>query len=376
MSNYQYDLPFEIMDVANILNIRIRRPGRKSVYADCPFCGDTRGKLNLNLERNQFRCNYCGESGGAIAFYGKAHGLSNAEAYREICEILYGDINPMESKALLPKTGKLNLPSNSELVSVYDRNQTYEMLLSMLTLTDKHIDDLIARGLTLQQIEKNGYRSTPAFGFERLAQTLQDKGCTIAGVPGFYEKSEGIWSINFKSCCSGILVPYRTLSGMIQAFQIRLDRPFVDEKGRKTKYIWLSSVDEEKGVSSKSPAHFVGNPCDEDAVFVTEGALKADIASALSGRTFIAVAGTGCIDSLKEPFEVMKRNGITKVYECLDMDKCVNVNVSKAATKLTDMISKFGFQTKSMKWKWDKSMPDYNKGIDDMLLSKKKEELI
>jgi len=74
-------------------------------------------------------------------------------------------------------------------------------------------------------------------------------------------------------------------------------------------------------VSSKSPAHFVGNPCDENAVFVTEGALKADIASALSGRTFIAVAGTGCIDSLKEPFEIMKRNGITKVYECLDMDK-------------------------------------------------------
>ena len=25
-------------------------------------------------------------------------------------------------------------------------------------------------------------------------------------------------------------------------------------------------------MSSKSPAHFVGNPCDENAVFVTEGA--------------------------------------------------------------------------------------------------------
>ena len=133
------------------------------------------------------------------------------------------------------------------------------------------------------------------------------------------------------------------------------DKPFVDEKGRKTKYIWFSSVDEEKGVSSKSPAHFVGNPCDENAVFVTEGALKADIASALSGRTFIAVAGTGCIDSLKEPFEIMKRNGITKVYECLDMDKTVNENVAKAAVKLTDMISGHGFKTKTTKWKWDKT---------------------
>ena len=370
MSDYQYDLPFDIMDIARIINLRIRRPGRKSVYADCPFCGDTRGKLNLNLEKNQFRCNYCGESGGAIAFYGKSHGLSNSDAYREICEILYGSNNQRNYKA--PAKKKIDLPESSELASVYDRNQTYEMLLSMLTLTDKHISDLIARGLSMDQIQKYGYKSTPAFGFDRLAKILIEKGCTVAGVPGFYERAEGIWSINFKSCCSGILIPYRTMSGMIQAFQIRLDKPFTDEKGRKTKYIWLSSVDEEKGVSSKSPAHFVGNPCDEDAVFVTEGALKADIASALSGRTFVAIAGTGCIDSLKEPFEIMKRNGITKVYECLDMDKTVNQNVAKAAVRLTDMISSYGFIAKTTKWKWDKNIPDNNKGIDDMLLSRKK----
>ena len=39
------------------------------------------------------------------------------------------------------------------------------------------------------------------------------------------------------------------------------------------------------------------------------------------------------------------------------------------------MISEFGFITKSTKWKWDKNKPNENKGIDDMLLSKKKEEL-
>lgn len=34
-------------------------------------------------------------------------------------------------------------------------------------------------------------------------------------------------------------------------------------------------------------------------------------------------------DSLKEPFEVLKRNDITKVYEFLDMDKIVNKKVDK-----------------------------------------------
>lgn len=372
MSGYQYDLPFDISDISEILNLTIKRPGRKSIYTNCPLCGDTRGKMNLNLEKNQFRCNYCGEGGGAIELYARVHGISNSAAYREICEILYGNANPKEYKVLSRKKPKLDLPTNSELASVYDRNQTYEMMLSMLNLTDKHLDDLIKRGLSLEQIEKNGYRSTPAYGFEQIAKILSEKGCVIAGVPGFYEKTPDVWSINFKSSCSGILIPYRTISGLIQAFQIRLDNPFTDEKGRKTKYIWLSSVDEEKGTSSQSPAHFVGNPCDEQAVFVTEGALKADIASALSGRTFIAVAGTGCITSLKEPFEILKRNGITKVYEALDMDKTVNVNVSKAAKKLTGMINEFGFKTKTTKWSWDKNKPDENKGIDDMLLAKEK----
>lgn len=372
MSGYQYDLPFDISDISEILNLTIKRPGRKSIYTNCPLCGDTRGKMNLNLEKNQFRCNYCGEGGGAIELYARVHGISTSAAYREICEILYGNANPKEYKVLSRKKPKLDLPTNSELASVYDRNQTYEMMLSMLNLTDKHLDDLIKRGLSLEQIEKNGYRSTPAYGFEQIAKILSEKGCVIAGVPGFYEKTPDVWSINFKSSCSGILIPYRTISGLIQAFQIRLDNPFTDEKGRKTKYIWLSSVDEEKGTSSKSPAHFVGNPCDEQAVFVTEGALKADIASALSGRTFIAVAGTGCITSLKEPFEILKRNGITKVYEALDMDKTVNVNVSKAAKKLTGMINEFGFKTKTTKWSWDKNKPDENKGIDDMLLAKEK----
>ena len=53
----------------------------------------------------------------------------------------------------------------------------------------------------------------------------------------------------------------------------------------------------------------------------------------------------------------------------------MNENVAKAAVKLTDMISGHGFKTKTTKWKWDKNKPEKNKGIDDMLLSKKLEEL-
>ena len=58
------------------------------VYADCPICGDRRGKMGLYLNINTWRCWHCGESGGMLPLYGKVHGISNSEAYQDICDAL------------------------------------------------------------------------------------------------------------------------------------------------------------------------------------------------------------------------------------------------------------------------------------------------
>lgn len=39
-----HDFPFNIMDVAELLHLRIRRPHATGYYTDCPICGDKRGK--------------------------------------------------------------------------------------------------------------------------------------------------------------------------------------------------------------------------------------------------------------------------------------------------------------------------------------------
>lgn len=360
MSEQRYDFPFNITDVADMLNIRIRRRGGKSIYADCPFCDDTRGKLNLNLEKNCFRCNYCGKSGGMVVLYAEVHNISNTEAYREICEILHGQ----EYKVSCACKEKTKLPESSTHASLYNCNQTYEMLLSLLNLTDNHIKKLKERGLSDEDIQKNGYKSTPTFGFDRLTDMLIKKGCVVEGVPGFYKKGNGEWTMNFKSSCFGILIPVRSVSGLILGFQIRLDKPFEYKNGRKTKYIWFSSSEEDKGVSSGGPVHFVGNPCDE-TVFITEGPLKADVAHALSGRTFLAVAGVGNLKGLSEPLEILKRNGTRTIYDAYDMDKHENVHVKQAEIKLISLIKSHGFNAKILNW--DTKF----KGIDDYLLSLK-----
>ena len=85
----------------------------------------------------------------------------------------------------------------------------------------------------MEQIQKNGYKSTPVFGFRKLTERLIEAGCTVEGVPGFYQEEDGAWSIRFKRKCSGFLIPVRTIEGYIVGMQIRLDYPF-----DHTKYIW------------------------------------------------------------------------------------------------------------------------------------------
>ena len=80
--------PFTIMDVASLLRLNLRREGSGHIYVDCPICGDRRGKMNLNLTKNVWRCNYCGEGGGMLALYAKVYRISNSDAYKEICDAL------------------------------------------------------------------------------------------------------------------------------------------------------------------------------------------------------------------------------------------------------------------------------------------------
>ena len=152
------------------------------------------------------------------------------------------------------------------------------MLLSSLTLSQKHLEDLKGRGLTERQIEEQRYRSTPLFGFRKLAEKLLAEGCTLQGVPGFYQDKTGNWTINFSGNNSGFLIPVRSIDGKIQGMQIRVDK-VVD----KRKYIWFSSANRKMGTSSGSPIHMIGDP-DSEEVYVTEGPLKGTVAHYLSGK--------------------------------------------------------------------------------------------
>lgn len=369
-----HDMPFGIRDVAELVGIRIRRPSGRGFYADCPFCGDKRGKLHLNTEFDGWKCNHCGERGGMLNLYCRLRNVGNSEAYRQICDALMtGEYYSVDYQPSTKPERMQEQPDQSDKADIAVIDKTFTALLSMLTLTKEHREHLrTKRGLTDEQIESLGYKSTPPFYMCRpLTKRLLEKGCTVKGVPGFYIGKDGEWTVRFNSVTAGFLIPARGIDGRIQGCQIRLDVPLKndDDDSDKdgAKYIWLSSAGKPKGTSSGSPVFFFGNPCTR-TVYITEGGLKAGIAHCLMNRTFAATAGANNMASLKELFQILSANGTEVIMEAEDMDKYRNSAVNNGASQIYLLAKKHGMECRRLTWN-----PNY-KGIDDWQLALKRQK--
>jgi len=347
--------PFTIRQVAKTLDLRIRydNPDSGNMDIDCPFC-QKESKMNLNAAKNVYRCNYCGEKGGMLELYGKMYGVSNADAYRELCEVwaCNKDTNPADSSNPTPK--QINRAASNTI------HQTYSMLLSMLNLAKSHREQLLSRGLSQEQITEFNYKSVPAFGQQRLCTKLLQSGCTLEGVPGFFREN-GEWNVKLKA--PGILIPVRGIDGKIAGIQIRLDKPINNRK-----YIWFSSPDLDGGASSGAPVHFIGDPTAK-RIFVTDGALKGAVAHILTGYTFVCLPGAKSLGGLNDLLLQLKSNGTTEALEAFNINKLTDKKAAESAAKLREKLSFYGFKVTSAIW----SNESLN-GVDDYYLQRIKEE--
>ena len=133
--------PFTIMDVASLLRLNIRREGSGHIYVDCPICGDRRGKMNLNLTKNVWRCNYCGEGGGMLALYAKVYRISNSDAYKEICDALQTGSAASAYSTPSPAGPNKEMPQ-AERASEQEIHRTFTTMMSALSLTSAHREHL------------------------------------------------------------------------------------------------------------------------------------------------------------------------------------------------------------------------------------------
>ncbi len=322
---------------------------RREVEASCPFCGDHgKGKyhLSLNVDTDQYRCNLCGASGNSVSLYSRLHGLTNKEAYMELSR--GGNVYPMPQQP-----GSQNTEPQPKPLA--QRHEVYMGMLSLLTLSAEHRENLRERGLSDDRIDQNQYRSMPQTpeGRKLLALLLRGTGHDLQGIPGF-RTSYGEWTL---SGPNGFLIPVRDKDGLIQGMKIRLDE---GEPGRK--YRWLSSRNAPNGTRSYSWTHVTGNTASKRA-YITEGPLKGDVASYLDNDAlFVCIGGVFALHGLKDTLISL---GVTEVVEAMDMDQMTNPQVRRAIQAIRREVQSIR-GIRYSKYVWN---PAY-KGIDDYYLSR------
>ena len=357
---FRDELPCSIRDVVDLLSIQVIRDTGTQLHCRCPFCDDRKAHLNVKLDKNVFRCNRCGEGGGVLHLYAAATNISMAAAYEELCRIFQSGEDIRRRKLNdTPRNQRIVTPE-AELAPSNIRDNTYRNLLSLLTLGSMHRESLLMRGLSGDAIDQLGYRTTPAVRSGRIVAELLERGCELEGVPGFYRDREtGSWKLDIRA--SGIMIPDRNMLGEIEAIQIRLDRPY------KSKFNNLTSVDKYYGTTASCCPHFAG-PHDSDAVYLTEGVMKADIAQYLSNalgqpRCFIGLTGVGNINQLRRLLKELATVHINRIIVAFDMDALINENVRNARQRVLQEGSDAGFEMTPIAW------DEKYKGIDDLLLS-------
>lgn len=339
---------FGIVETAKLCGIRLRygvTANRTEVEAQCPFCGDTKFHLYLNRETDMFYCHRCKAKGNSVTLYACIFGISNREAFRNL-----------QNKIAITAQGMDFCPkrSNEPLKGLEERHNVYYDFLKLLRLQPYHYENLEKRGLNFSEINRFMYRSIPLdrvyrrMVLERLS-VLHD----LTAVPGFFKDANGDWQMYIHPY-GGILIPVCDKNGYIQGLQIRLDLP---KSSEEKKFRWFSSRNFSEGAGATGWIHVVGDT-DSRTAYVSEGAMKCDIASVLSGgKLFLAVPGVNAIEHLPQTIRSL---GVTTVYEAWDMDKRRNVHVADALHKFYEMLRMLGVQCKSLSWD-----PYYN-GIDEL----------
>jgi len=249
----------------------------------------------------------------------------------------------------------------------------YEEMSKQLGLVEQHQKRLESRGFSDEEIVQGGYSSLSARRKTVIAQ-LEKQKANLSGVPGF-------WVDNKKPKLagqSGLLIPVRNFYNQIVGMKIRSDKDNI-----AAKYTQLSSnpkPDKEGntkypgGTAAKTHIHYpIFKKPDGPikTVRITEGELKADIASSASDVYTISIPG---VNMWQWALDAIEQLGATEVYLAFDSDKDKEFSsstpqakqpfeVARALASLYMGAKEKGYDTKIEHWDGE-----YGKGIDDVLV--------
>lgn len=225
-----------------------------------------------------------------------------------------------------------------------------QLIRAHLVLSEDHRAKLISRGLSDVDVDSNGYCSVPTPLYAKTVARLLERH-DLRGVPGFY-REKGEWRMVTPG--PGFLIPVRDSKRRLRGFQVRMDEG-------STRYLWFSSASKPEGQSSGAPVHFAKGELIpmQRRVFVTEGALKADV---IAARLQAPVIGLPGVSTWPEGFgRKLKRRfpELTKIFLCFDSDFQTNPHVSRALFNLLRELRSALYSPSVLTWEGHKGFDDY-----------------
>jgi hypothetical protein len=167
-------------------------------------------------------------------------------------------------------------------------------------------------------------------------------GDVLFQVPGFVWKQGNGRRYPTVAGDAGLLIPCRNVEGKIVALKVRRDD---DDTGPKYRYI---SSTLRGGPGPGTPVHVpAGTAAPLKAVRLTEGELKADVATVLSGLPTISVPG---VSNWRPAIEVLNALGAESVRLAIDTDCQTNLTVAKEFKACATGLVADGFSVELETW--------------------------
>ena len=272
---------------------------------------------------------------------------------------LYATDQSVETSIAVVPSGPRDVPESRADDTTLDR--VYRALLDVADLTDEHRDQLIQRGLSAEAIGDKLYRSVDQSSRKAVVTQLRKDFVdeVLLGVPEFYMR-RGRLALGGDS---GLWIPVANIAGSIVGIKIR-----PDEADDGPRYRYLSSK-QRGGPGPGAQIHVpLGHEGETRRVRLTEGELKADVATALTGLLTLSKPG---VSQWRGALPVLRSLDAETVVMADDADGWTNEHVAKAIKRAVEGLREAGYAVEMETWP-----AETGKGIDDLLARGGSPELV
>lgn len=326
-------------------------------HGDCPICNGASKNCRQSQSTSLIFCRDTSVNptgyiyrGDDVHGFGMWQASSDAEAFTSQAK----DERNQQRREFLEASLRRQQQQIKQQMPAIQRDKWYRKLLDQMVLTDVDREKLLARGLTPEQIIRDGYRSLTAW--QKVKKDFPPN------LPGILPHG----AINAHA--DGILCPIPNKDGLIISCQIRL------HDGTDGRYRWLTSATKNNldgvtshldgelplGVFYPAEAEFLG-----EEIWLTEGtSIKPSITSKQLGVPVLGAA-SGRFDTspetAKATIEHLSTKYSTKVLTfAVDAGDVANTcGVSQRWLSQFDLFQKLGYQCRVAWWgQVDKSFSD------------------